>query len=80
MLKPCVLHVRVTAEEFAVLTLVAKQRGVSVSRLVRERLFESEGAGPAKRPEAPLLPAPADSTARPAHHPRCSCARCAKSR
>ena len=39
MLKPCVIHVRVTDEEFAVLTLVAKQRGIPVSRPVRERLF-----------------------------------------
>ena len=42
MKKANVLQVRVTDEEFAVLTLVAKERNMTVSKLVREKLFPAE--------------------------------------
>jgi hypothetical protein len=64
MQKPCVIHVRLTAEEFSVVTLVAKQRGIPVSKLVREKLFQTEpapGAEPKRKTsgaEAPALPGP----------------------
>jgi hypothetical protein len=57
MLKPCVIHVRVTHEEFAALARDARQRGIAVSRLVRERTFGPGGEEPVKRDRRFKLPA-----------------------
>jgi hypothetical protein len=42
MPKRLVIHIRVSDVEFSVLTLAAQQRGITVSELVRERVFHRD--------------------------------------
>lgn len=52
MPKRLVIHIRVSDVEFSVLTLASKQRGISVSELVRERVFHAEPAQAGRRQRA----------------------------